>query len=277
MKKILVTGSEGYIGSVLVPMLLNNGYNVVGLDACYYSEGNLNNYMFPQYNLINKDIRDIEKDDFNNSGYYAIIHLAALSNDPLGMLDEKLTYDINYKSTVKIAELAKSAGVERFIFASSVYSFGTTGNLYTTSKIASELIIENYNLLFGLKYTILRYPTAYGPRNRNVDAISIFVDRAVKNKNLIIHGNGKQKRNYLYVEDLGEGSTIALDKKLANNEPELLQEFDRLISVVEDIATKERGKILLNRLGNPEKALAARLRTTGRPAGQSHIEGFVGS
>ena len=64
--KILITGSEGYIGSVLMPMLINEGYDVVGLDTCYYSEGNLNNTQFPLYPLINKDIRDIKESDFIN-------------------------------------------------------------------------------------------------------------------------------------------------------------------------------------------------------------------
>ena len=83
-------------------------------------------------------------------------------------------------------------------------------------KKSSELIIKNYELLFGIKFTILRYTTAYGPRNRKVDAISIFVERALKNLDLIIYGDGQQKRNYLYVEDLANGSMLAFREKTKN-------------------------------------------------------------
>ena len=87
----------------------------------------------------------------------------------------------NILGTTYLLEASKNKNIKRFIFAGSVYSYGIAGNLYTTSKIASELIIKNYKLLFNQEFTILRYTTAYGPRSREVDAISIFVERALKN------------------------------------------------------------------------------------------------
>ena len=119
MGKILVTGSEGYIGSILCPILMKNNYDIIGIDNCYFSDGNLNNAKFLPYPLIKKDIRDIEQNDLIDNNIIAIIHLAALSNDPLGFLDEELTYDINYGSTVRLAEMANSTGIKKFIFASS--------------------------------------------------------------------------------------------------------------------------------------------------------------
>ena len=138
MKKVLVTGSEGYIGTVMMPMLVESGFEVVGLDNCYYDEGNLNKTEFPKYELIKKDVRDVTIEDFKDKDYYAVVHLAALSNDPLGMLDEQLTYDINYKASVNIAKLAKEAGVERFVFASSCSLYGQGGNDALTEKDPSN-------------------------------------------------------------------------------------------------------------------------------------------
>ena len=95
------------------------------------------------------------------------------------------TIETNILGTTFLLEAARNANIDRFIFAGSVYSYGTAGNLYTTSKTASELIIKNYKLIYGQKFTILRYATAYGPGNRKVDAVSIFVSRALKNLDLM--------------------------------------------------------------------------------------------
>ena len=227
MNKVLVTGSEGYIGSVLTPMLIEKGFTVVGLDTCYYSEGNLNDYIFPQYDLINKDIRDIEKDDLQNKGYFAIVHLAALSNDPLGMLDEQLTYDINYKASVKLATLAKRAGIRRFIFASSCSLYGQGGRhpltedsslnpqtAYGKSKVYAEqeisrLADENFSPVF------MRNATAFGisPRMRFdivVNNLSGFakVDREIK-----ILGDGKPWRPLVHIKDISRAIIASLEGK----------------------------------------------------------------
>ncbi len=105
--KVLVTGSEGYIGTILVDMLLKKGMEVEGIDICYFSEGNLNNVTFPNYTLNKKDVRDITIDDLKGKNFDAIVSLAALSNDPLGKLDSELTYDINYRASVNLAKLGK--------------------------------------------------------------------------------------------------------------------------------------------------------------------------
>ena len=119
--KVLVTGNLGYIGSVLVPTLQNEGHEVIGYDIGYYKDCILydDNIRIKQ---INKDIRDVCTDDL--IGIDAIIHLAALSNDPLGELSPGLTEEINLMGTLKIAELAKKAGVKRFIYSSSQSMYG---------------------------------------------------------------------------------------------------------------------------------------------------------
>lgn len=124
MKNIMVTGNLGYIGNILVPILMSKGYSVHGYDIGYYSDCSLTRYQQPVKAQTLKDIRDITQDDFY--GIDAVIHLAGLSNDPLGDFDPKLTEDINLYGTLRTAELAKKTGVKRFIYASSQSMYGVS-------------------------------------------------------------------------------------------------------------------------------------------------------
>ena len=127
--KILVTGNKGYIGSVLTPMLIEKGYEVKGYDSGYFEDC----LLLPfdgNHSYIRKDIRDITKEDME--GVDSIIHLAGLSNDPLGDFSPKLTEDINYFGTMRLAEMAKEAGISRFVYASSQ-------SMYGVSDTSSEL------------------------------------------------------------------------------------------------------------------------------------------
>ena len=124
--RVLVTGHLGYIGTVLTPMLLRAGHNVVGLDAdlyarCTYAAGG----QISDVETIKKDVRDVALEDL--AGFDGVLHLAALSNDPLGNLKPGLTDEINHRASVRIATLAKSAGVRRFVFASSCSNYGQAG------------------------------------------------------------------------------------------------------------------------------------------------------
>lgn len=130
---ILVTGNKGYIGAVLTELLLAKGYKVIGYDTAYYESCE---FYKPPYSIsqIKKDIRDASVEDFQNVD--AVIHLAALSNDPLGELDSRITEEINFQATLKIADCAKRAGVKKFIYASSQ-------SIYGISKTDQELDEDN--------------------------------------------------------------------------------------------------------------------------------------
>ena len=115
--RVLLTGNEGYIGTILVPWLWARGHEVVGLDSGLFRECTLRRRSV-RYPTIRKDIRDVELGDLD--GIEAVIHLAGLSNDPLGNLNPRLTFEINHEATVRLAELAKRAGVRRFLYASTL-------------------------------------------------------------------------------------------------------------------------------------------------------------
>jgi nucleoside-diphosphate-sugar epimerase len=212
---ILVTGNNGYIGSMLTNLLLEKGYGVTGLDTNYYLGCEFNSLNYPQLKQINKDIRAVTKKDLENID--AVIHLAALSNDPLGELDVKLTYEINYEATVKLANLAKASGIRRFIYASSCSMYGIAGTesvtedsplapvtSYAISKVKSEEALskmadDDFSPVF------LRASTAYGiaPMLRCDLVVNNLVGWAYTTGKIRIMSDGTPWRPAIHVEDLG--------------------------------------------------------------------------
>ncbi|HRO23042.1 MAG TPA: SDR family oxidoreductase, partial [Promineifilum sp.] len=133
--RVLVTGHNGYVGTVLVPMLVKAGHDVVGLDTDLYQAAT-----FGEENstaaipAIQKDVRDVTHADID--GFDAILHLAGLSNDPLGDLNPELTYEINHQASVRLARIAKELGVERYIFSSSCSNYGAGVDDWLTEESA---------------------------------------------------------------------------------------------------------------------------------------------
>ena len=241
-KNVLITGGSGLIGSHVVDALVKNKYKVTILDL---TRPKRKDVKFIKGSILDKSIVRSALKNIN-----IIFHLAAVSDINKVKNIPKKTIETNILGTTYLLEAARKINIKRFIFASSVYSYGNTGNLYTTSKKSSELIIKNYELLFGIKFTILRYTTAYGPRNREVDAISIFVERALKNLDLIIYGDGKQKRNYLYVEDLANGSMLAFKEKTKNKIITLVSKKNiKIVDLAKTIIkiTKSKSKIFFDK------------------------------
>ncbi len=133
--KVLVTGTEGYLGSLLPPLLFERGHEVIGVDTGYYKAGWLYNGTEFTAKTLNKDIRHITVEDLR--GVEAIVHMAELSNDPTGQLAPHITYEINHKGSVRLATLAKEAGVRRFVYMSScsVYGVATEGDVTEESPV----------------------------------------------------------------------------------------------------------------------------------------------
>ncbi|MDP1719306.1 MAG: NAD-dependent epimerase/dehydratase family protein, partial [bacterium] len=164
IKKVLVTGSNGYIGSLLVPLLQKGGYEVIGIDAGYFDDPECV-FKFPPkedpppaengaFTFVKKDVRDINEKDL--AGVDAICHLAAISNDPMGALDPQLTTDINLNASARLAQLAKQCGIKRFLFSSSCSIYGALGGekpvdeetptdprtAYAVSKVEFEKVLK---------------------------------------------------------------------------------------------------------------------------------------
>ena len=175
--RVLLTGHKGYIGTVLTPMLLDNGHEVVGLDSDLYQRSTFGEGIIEIPEIL-KDVRDVELSDLE--GFDAVLHLAGLSNDPLGNLNPNLTYEINQQASVNLAKLSKEAGIPRYIFSSSCSNYGAGGNDWLTegsdfnpvtpygeSKVGVEQEVAK---LADDKFcpTFLRNATAYGvsPRLR---------------------------------------------------------------------------------------------------------------
>ena len=125
--KILLTGIDGYIGTMLGPVLLKRGHEVIGLDTGFYRDGWLYHEGVPRPFCLTRDIRQVEGDGLQ--GIDAVVHLAELSNDPLGQFNPELTFQINYHGTVRLATLCRQAGIQRFVYTSScsVYGAGSAG------------------------------------------------------------------------------------------------------------------------------------------------------
>lgn len=211
--KVLVTGHNGYIGSVMVRMLGTAGHEVVGLDTRFFDGCTLgaDEVSIPE---IRKDIRDATAADL--ASFDAVIHLAALCNDPLGDLDPELTFEINHRASVRLAEAAKAAGVKRYLFASSCSLYGVAGtgmlaedasfNPITPYGLSKVMVEESVAALADADFspTFLRNATAYGvsPRLRADVVVNNLVGYAYTTGEVVIKSDGTPWRPLVHVEDL---------------------------------------------------------------------------
>ncbi len=220
--RVLVTGHNGYIGTLLVPMLRERGHDVVGLDTNYFADC-LFTGQVPELETIEKDIRDVEAADV--TGFDAIIHLAGLSNDPLGDYRPRLTANINEKAAVKLAELAKAAGVQRYLFASSCSNYGAGGadfldehaafnpvTPYGVSKVQVEAALAQMADT-DFSPTYLRASTAYGlsPLIRFDLVINNLTAWALTTGLVYLKSDGTPWRPVVHVADIALAYIAALE------------------------------------------------------------------
>ena len=225
-KRVLITGYDGYIGSVMTPTFLEAGYEVIGLGTGYFRDCTLVPTL-AEVPEIRKDIRNVEPDDLE--GIDAIVHLAALSNDPIGNLNRHWTEEINYLASVRLATLAKAAGVDRFLFSSSCIMYGMSEAAvvneespldpqteYARSKVKSEQAISEI-AGDGFSPTFLRNGTVYGlsPRMRFDTVLNDLVGSAVTTGKVVLHSDGKPWRPVVHVQDIAGSFLAALEAPIA--------------------------------------------------------------
>ena len=224
--RVLVTGNNGYVGTVMVPMLIAEGFKVTGLDSdlyegCIFGDAAVSGPI-SDIKYLRKDVRDVETSDLK--GIEAIVHLCALSNDPLGNLNPKITYEINHAGSVKLARLAKKAGVSRYILSSSCSVYGaSTAEIvneesevrpvtpYAESKVMAErdisrLASPNFTPVF------LRSSTAYGlsPMLRFDLVVNNFIAWSFTKGTVLLKSDGSAWRPFVHIQDISRAFIAAL-------------------------------------------------------------------
>ena len=242
--KVLVTGGSGFIGSHVVDSLIAQGHEPVNFDLT------VSLHRPPtELKAVLGDIADRDTAWRATRGVDAIIHLAAVA-DVNDVVTDPLRADrINVHGTQMILEAARHAGISRVVYGSTVWVYGNApvegpvdeesplalpAHFYTATKLAGEMYCRSYTHLYGIEHTILRFGIPYGPRARLAAVVPAFVSRAQEGKALSIAGDGRQTRQFVYVEDLAEGIVAGLQDHAGNRTYNLVSEEETSVRQIAD-------------------------------------------
>lgn len=222
--RVLITGTEGYLGSMVAPYLMRHGFDVTGLDSGFYRNGLLYNANEAAPRTIYKDIRKVTEEDLK--GYDGVVHMAELSNDPLGQLAPDITYEINHKGSIHLAGMARKAGVCRFVYMSSCSVYGVVENGMVVDESSAvnpqtayaecKVLVENdlrkmADVSFSPCY--MRNATAYGasPRMRFDIVLNNLSGLAWVNREIAMTSDGTPWRPLVHALDIAKSIRCALE------------------------------------------------------------------
>ena len=206
MDKVVVIGGAGFMGSHTADMLSDWGFKVTIFD------NQLSSWLRDDQNMVVGDILDRDTVNTVVSGAKYLYHFAGIAD--IGEAKERPfdTINLNVMGTTVALEAAVKSGVERFIYASTMYVYSPYGSLYRASKQAAETIIEAYQERFNLDFTLLRYGSLYGPRSQSWNGLRRYVIQVIREGKLDYHGTGKERREYIHVHDAARLSVDILDE-----------------------------------------------------------------
>ncbi|MGQ9631123.1 MAG: SDR family oxidoreductase [bacterium] len=268
MKKILVTGGAGFIGSHTVDLLLSRGYSVVVLDNFSTGKGeNLPNGV----DVFHVDICDFDglRNAFEGVRPDAVIHLAAQASVERSMRKPSFDADVNIVGSINVLECCRKMGAKRVVYASSAAVYGQPQSLpmredhpispisfYGASKHTIEHYLEVYLANYGVDYVVLRYANVYGPRQDargEAGVVAIFVDRLLRGLPPIIFGDGEQTRDFIYVGDVAEANVIALESERSGFAVNISFNASTSVNDIANSLLGMTGSILKPIHGNPRK------------------------
>jgi UDP-glucose 4-epimerase len=292
---VLVTGGAGFIGSHVVDLLSTLGYAPRVFDLVPFPWGS------PDVESIVGDLLDRRALARAMKGCDTVVHLAAIADVAAVAADPMRADLVNVRGTQFALEAARSAGVRRFIYASTVWVYGgVNGNghpldedtplvlpthLYTATKLAGEMYCRSYSELYGLEQTVLRFGIPYGPRSREAAVVAAFVARARAGEPLVIAGDGSQSRQFVYVEDLAEGVVAAVPATAppgvynlvgeeATSIRAIAEHVRQVIADVPIVHVEARKADVEMRLASAERA-AEQLRWQARTSFQDGVRSYV--
>jgi UDP-glucose 4-epimerase len=208
--KIIVFGGSGFLGSHVADSLTEAGHEVIIYDLIQSP------FLLKSQEMIVGDIMDVDKVKNAVNGCDVVYNFAGLADIDEASRRPIDTIKANILGNTIVLEASIQADVKRFVFASSLYVYSKAGSFYRSSKQACELIIENYNEVYGLDYTILRFGSLYGPRADKRNFIHRIIEDALKNKKIIREGDGEEIREYIHVFDAAKGSVEILSNEFKN-------------------------------------------------------------
>jgi len=231
MKKAVVIGGSGFIGSHVADHLSDTGYQVVIYDR------SVSQWLRRDQDIVIGDVQDAEKISKIIAGSEVVYNFAALADLNQALDQPVKTVNINILGNLNVMEACRTHGIQRFIYASTVYVHSREGGFYRCSKQASESYIEEYQRIYGLDYTILRYGSLYGPRADETNGLYRIVKSALDNGIVKYEGDAEAMREYIHVDDAARASIEALDDKFKNESVVLTgQEPMRVIDMLKMLA-----------------------------------------